>query len=149
MEETPEDGISTAHPFTFKATNALVALLSCDSWSVKTLKDIINDTGATGLYKHPNFDKAGQAPKTLTAKKQCGFFADDSIREEFLQIRDAMANLQAANVQAPRLNILWVLKLGEHRRLVPAGLALVNTKQIIVKVGTPVNLLAASPEDTS
>ena len=76
---------------------------------------MINDTGATGLYKHPNFDKAGEAPKTLTGKKQCGFFPDDSIREEFLQIRHAMANLQV-----PRLNILWVVKLGEHRRLVPA-----------------------------
>ena len=147
VKETPADGISTAHPFTFKATNALVALLSGDSWSVKTLKDIIKDTGAAGLYKHPNFDKAGEAPKTLTAKKQCGFFADDSIREEFLQIRDAMANLVGEKAgehrHSPRLNILWVVKLGEHRRLVPAGLALINTKQTIVTVGARVNLLAA------
>ena len=104
------------------------------------------------MYKHPNFDKAGEAPKTLTAKKQCGFFADDSIREEFLQIRDAMANLvgsrQIRDEKAgehrhlPGLNILWVVKLGEHRRLVPAGLALINTKQVIVTVGARVNLLA-------
>ena len=121
-----------------------MALLSGDSWVVKTLKETIKDTAATGLYKHNNFDKAGETPKTLTAKKQCGFFADESIREEFLQIRDAIANLQV-----PRLNILWVVKLGEHSRLVPAGLALVNTKQTIVKLGARVNLLAASPEDTS
>ena len=47
-----------------------------------------------------------------------------SIREEFLQIRDAMANIVGEKAgehrHSPRLNILWVVKLGEHRRLVPA-----------------------------
>ena len=49
VKETPADGISTAHPFTFKATNPLVALLSGEEWSVNTLKDVIKDTRARGL----------------------------------------------------------------------------------------------------
>ena len=72
-----------------------------------------------------------------------------------MQIRDAMANLVGEKAgehrHLPRLNILWVVKLGEHRRLVPAGLALINTKQTIVNsgVGARVNLLAASTSWTS
>ena len=101
------------------------------------MRDVsINSTKATGLYKHNNFER-GEAPKAFIVRKPCGFCADDAIREEFLQIRDAIAEPKGS-----RLNFLWAMKLDEKRRLIPAGLALINPKQIIVKLGSPVNLFA-------
>ena len=135
VKEMPDD--CSAHPYQFKSNNALVALHSPDGFVVKTVKDAVKETNACQLYKHAKFTQKGVAPSNIVVTKKTGFFPEDIFREEFFAIRDAVAGDPNSLVQ-----LVWTLKLDEKAsRLVPEGLALITTKQIIVKTDIGVGLL--------
>ena len=102
----------------------------------------MKETNCTHLYKHGKFDKKGVAPAQIVATKKCGFFPNDDVREEFFAIRDAVAQSQTNSNGKDLVQIIWSLKYdNDHQRLVPDGLVLLTTKQILVKVGETINLL--------
>ena len=139
VKEMPDD--CSAHPFHFKSNQALVALHSPDGFVVKTLKEAVKETNATHLYKHNKFAQKGLAPANIVATKKAGFFPGDSCREEFLAIRDAVAGSKNSLAQ-----LVWTLKFESSAgRLVPDGLALINTKQVIVKTDVGSDLLCEPP----
>jgi len=138
VKEMPD--VCSAHHFEFKSTNAIVALRTKDGFAMKSLKDAVKETNCTHVYKHKKFEKKGLAPAQIVATKKCGFFPGDGAREEFLAIRDALA--QSGTSEKSLTQLVWTLKFdNDHQRLVPDGLVLITTKQILVKVGEPIDLI--------
>ena len=90
--------------------------------TVMSLGDVIKSSDAEALFAHGSFPK-GSPPSTFQSKKGMAFIPKET--EEFAKIKTAVEN-------SGKLDLLWVVR-AKDKKVGPKGLAIVNTKQVIVK----------------
>jgi hypothetical protein len=93
---------------------------------VMPLGEVVSKTGASSIAKHKQgLFPAGNLPKLIQAESKNHLTPKTDIVSSFLT-----AVVKTAFVQA-----IWCMKLSETKTLVPSGVAVINTKQLIVPPG--------------
>ena len=88
------------------------------------------------MFRYAAFASPGHVPNALVpthAQGKTGFHPTEACKGTFIALRDALAAQDAKDSKATA-RLVWVVS-SENGKIMPAGTALVNLKQIIAKVG--------------
>ena len=118
VQEVPAG--ATTHWFSFSKGKQL--LVDFATSQVTSLADMIKAHAVSSVFNHTPFSK-GVAPPTFTAKKKVGFIPKDAA------VFEKIVKGLAASGKA---QLMWV-GMAKDDKITPRALALVTTKQIMLK----------------
>ena len=132
-------GVDPPFPWAFTNAQALVAWKKEEGFTVGTLKDIVEQSGASVMFRFGTFPAPGKVPNALAASHpqgKMGFHPPGADAENFVALRDALA-AQGSKASA---RLVWIVTVKDGK-IMPAGTALVNSKQVTVKAASPTPLI--------
>ena len=122
---TVDEGDSV-HPWQFRKNSDQVLQQMKDGGGVvKTLAAFVQDLKLSGLYQHGKFPQ-GMCPAALAAKKVTGYLPAPA------EVSVIHAAAQAITASGKRLRFMWLVGGGDGK-VMPKGIALASTKQIVLK----------------
>lgn len=116
--------VAVAMEFVFKKASELVVMPKSDKFDVGSISHFVETTQAAALYQHGKF-AAGKSPTSFAVKQKSGYVPAASESAPLLATVKGVGSSTTAKM-------LWVLTLSDGGKLVPHGLALVVTKQIVI-----------------
>lgn len=122
---------SVAKEFNFKKASELLVMPKGTKFEVGSVSHFVAATNTAGLYLHGKF-AAGKCPGTFAAKKIVGYVPAAS------ESAAVLATVSGVG-QSASAKIMWIV-VSSDDKLVPNGLALVVTKQLLVPAGGRVSL---------
>lgn len=127
--DEPPAGVQTKL-FIFKKPAELVVVAAGSGHEVRTLASLIQGS-VDSVYQHGKFPK-GSVPAVLTCKKVFGYLPTPTE----VGAVPAIVGLLKDSKQA---SLMWIVA-EQNSRIAPCGLALVTTKQLVLKAGESANL---------